>query len=540
MNFENYIKKYYQPLSIENLIISYKNLPISLFDNVNNENNIKIINLIFKILILYSKIVSENLIINIEFNENNLPKKCSFYQKYYTIFYSLINIYYKQNQKILLKFPQIFQNNNFNTENYEKIEFDLLSSKITIKKKEFNINFSSISQILSHENIIKNINNSKLLNEEIFTYNYICFAGTFDYLHIGHNILIQMSLLLSKNKIGIGICSDEMIKKKSPKFLLESSNERLNNMKKFIEKNGLNNNQNVFYKIITDSIDFAGIDKNLECLVLTEETFKGGEIVNEIRIKNNINKIKLICLNVINNNDNNENNKVSSSFIRNEILNKISIEKLEKIYEKFKFLIENVLNVNNINFFNHWWSILLINYTKPYKYYHSLEHIKNCIELYEKNKHLIKENIQKEFLIALWFHDIIYYPGNSENEKKSAKIVEKFCKEINNNLNVNIIKKFIIETRNHMNEKNNDDDNFNLFLDIDMSVVGQDDYDEYENNIKNEYLNVYELEDYKIGRIEFLKCLLNKKKIFRTEKFFEMYENKARINIKKGIKMLEE
>ena len=137
MNFENYIKKYYQPLSIENLIISYKNLPISLFDNVNNENNIKIINLIFKILILYSKIVSENLIINIEFNENNLPKKCSFYQKYYTIFYSLINIYYKQNQKILLKFPQIFQNNNFNTENYEKIEFNLLSSKITIKKKRF-------------------------------------------------------------------------------------------------------------------------------------------------------------------------------------------------------------------------------------------------------------------------------------------------------------------------------------------------------------------------------------------------------------------
>ena len=349
-----------------------------------------------------------------------------------------------------------------------------------------------------------------------------------------------MSLLLSKNKIGIGICSDEMIKKKSPKFLLESSNERLNNMKKFIEKNGLNNNQNVFYKIITDSIDFAGIDKNLECLVLTEETFKGGEIVNEIRMKNNINKIKLICLNVINNNNDNENNKVSSSFIRNEILNKISIEKLEKIYEKFKFLIENVLNVNNINFFNHWWSILLINYTKPYKYYHSLKHIKNCIELYEKNKHLINENIQKEFLIALWFHDIIYYPGNSENEKKSAKIVEKFCKEINNNLNVDIIKKFIIETRNHMNEKNNDDDNFNLFLDIDMSVVGQDDYDEYENNIKNEYLNVYELEDYKIGRIEFLKCLLNKKKIFRTEKFFEMYENKARINIKKGIKMLEE
>lgn len=50
MNFEDYIKKYYQPLSIENLIISFKNLPISLFENVNNENNIKIINLLFKIL----------------------------------------------------------------------------------------------------------------------------------------------------------------------------------------------------------------------------------------------------------------------------------------------------------------------------------------------------------------------------------------------------------------------------------------------------------------------------------------------------------
>ena len=541
MNFENYIKKYYQPLSIENLIISFKNIPISLFENVNNENNIKIINLLFKILFLYSKIVSEILIINIEFNENNLPKKCSFYQKYYTIFYSLINYYYKYNQKIILKFPQIFKN-NLNSENFEKIEFNLLSSKITINKKEFNINFSIISSNLIHENIIKNINKNKLLNEEIFSYNYICFAGTFDYLHIGHNILIQMSLLLSKNKIGIGICSDEMIKKKSPQFLIESSNERLNNMKNFIENlNGLYNNQTVFYKIITDPIDFAGIDKNLEGLVLTEETFKGGEIVNEIRIKNNLNKINLICLNVINNNNNNNNLKISSSFIRNEIKSKISIEKLEKIFKNWKNLIENILNINNINFLNHWWSILIINYTKPYKFYHTLNHIENCIELYEKNKHLIKENIQKEFLISLWFHDIIYYPGNSENEKKSAKIVEKFCKEINNNnLNINKIKNFIIETRNHMNDKNYDEDSINLFLDIDMSIVGQENYEEYENDIKNEYLNIYELNEYYFGRIEFLKSLLNKKKIFRTEKFFELYENKARNNIQKGIKILEE
>ena len=72
-----------------------------------------------------------------------------------------------------------------------------------------------------------------------------------------------------------------------------------------------------------------------------------------------------------------------------------------------------------------------------------------------------------------------------------------------------------------------------------MSVVGLENYEEYEKNIKLEYLNIYDLEEYNIGRIEFLKTLLNKKKIFRTERFFNLYENKARNNILMGIKMLE-
>ena len=546
MNFENYIKKYIQPLSIENLVISFKNLPFSLLENINDEKNIKCINLLFKILILYSNIVSEILIINIEFFENNLPNKCSFYQKYYTIFYSFINLYYKQNQKILLRFPQFFKQNNINLKNYELIEYNLLSNILKIKNKEFNIDFNNITSELLHKNIILNINKSLLLNEEIFSYNYICFAGTFDYLHTGHNILIQMSLLLSKNKIGIGICSDEMIKKKSPQFLLESANERLKNMKNFIENlNGIYKNQNIFYRIITDPIDFAGIDKDLEGLVLTEETIKGGEIINEKRIKNNLKKINLICLNVINDNNNNNQSiksmKISSSLIRNAIISKISLEQLENVYNKWKNLIENILKINNVNFLNHWWYKLIINYMKPYKFYHTLTHIENSIELFEKNKDLINENSQKEFLIALWFHDIIYYPGNSENEKKSAKIAENFCKEIDNsNLNINQIKKYIIETTNHIVDNiNYSDDSYNLFLDIDMSVVGLENYEEYEKNIKLEYLNIYDLEEYNIGRIEFLKTLLNKKKIFRTERFFNLYENKARNNILMGIKMLE-
>jgi predicted metal-dependent HD superfamily phosphohydrolase/phosphopantetheine adenylyltransferase len=559
MNFENYLEKYIKPLSIENLLISLKNIPISLFENY--ENNLNCINLISKILFLYRNIVSETLIINIEFNKN-LPTNCSFYQMFYSFFYSLINYFYNQNQKIILRFPQIFGEKFSNIKTYELIIYNLLSNKLITKNKEFNLDYNNISLELINinQNILKNINKSLLLTNNIFSYKYICFAGTFDYLHIGHNILIQMSLLLSNNKIGIGICSDEMIKKKSPPFLLESANERLNHMKNFVEINGINNNQNIFYKIITDPIDFAGIDCDLEALVLTEETFKGGEMVNEIRIKNNLKKIDLICLNVIQNNKNRNNNiyntdnlnnqsisiksiKVSSSFIRNEILSKISLNELEIVYNKWKYLIQEILKINNEIFLNYWWNKILTNYMKKYKYYHTLKHILSCLNLYENNKDLINENSQKEFLIALWFHDIIYYPGNPNNEKKSAQIAIKFCNEIeNSNLNLNKIKNYIIETSNHIidNKSYSEDNSINLFLDIDMSVVGQDDYKQYEIDIKYEYLNVYDIDEYYIGRIEFLKTLLNKKKIFRTERFYELYENNARNNIQMGINLLLE
>lgn len=47
-----------------------------------------------------------------------------------------------------------------------------------------------------------------------------CVGGTFDHLHLGHQILLIRSALLSKNSLFIGVTSDEMLSKKKNKEII--------------------------------------------------------------------------------------------------------------------------------------------------------------------------------------------------------------------------------------------------------------------------------------------------------------------------------
>ena len=72
--------------------------------------------------------------------------------------------------------------------------------------------------------IISQIDEKYLLKDyKLFQFNVTCLAGTFDRCHIGQFFLIQTSLLLTKNSLYLGVCSDEMVKHKGPLSLIQSN-----------------------------------------------------------------------------------------------------------------------------------------------------------------------------------------------------------------------------------------------------------------------------------------------------------------------------
>ena len=81
--------------------------------------------------------------------------------------------------------------------------------------------------------------------------------------------------------------------------------------------------------------------------------------------------------------------------------------------------------------------------------------------------------------------------------------------------------------------------NPNIFLDADLSIFGQPTsvYSTYINQIRDEY-KVYPLIIYNNGRIKVLRHFLNMSRIYKTEHFYNLYEEQARKNINMELKLL--
>ena len=532
-------------LQIRNCHLIISNIPIDLLDNEINKE--KLGNILELLYCLKDKIYNK-LIIDFIFEKKNgedLPKTVSFYQYHLLSFYTFIVNYFIQRQFILIRFPQIFTTiNEYQLINFDfKINLNLLTNTILISDKEYTLTSNKLkentSQLLSLFNKIKSqIDQKQLLyNYNIFNYSFTCLAGTFDRCHTGHLFLIQSSLLLSKSHYFIGVCSDEMIKHKGPLSLIQSNYIRRKKIEEIINLNG-HNNYDCTYEVQTiyDSVDMAGREKDLNCLIVTTETYKGGLYCNEIRKKNNLNEVDICTINVININLDNI-NKISSSLIRKDILDMISLDKIDELYSVFSNLCNDLLKIEDKNVVDYWWQEILEHYTKKWKYYHNLNHIYSFVELFEKYNNNI-QNYKSEFLISIFFHDIIYLPSRNDNEDESMNLFNKFYSETNpKNLNKEKVIEFISETKNHTLNIIHNNEELNYFLDMDMHILSEENWEDYENKIRKEYPYLSEIE-YKNGRIKFLQSCLNKEKIYRTKIFYDAFEQKARSNIKKIIEKL--
>ena len=94
-------------------------------------------------------------------------------------------------------------------------------------------------------------------------------------------------------------------------------------------------------------------DQNFDGLIVTEETLKGADYVNNIRKDNNIDPLKIFVIGLINSGSNEDNfkSKMSSSIIRNNYLSKL--ENNINILEELKICWDRLMSqclINNRKF----------------------------------------------------------------------------------------------------------------------------------------------------------------------------------------------
>lgn len=172
---------------------------------------------------------------------------------------------------------------------------------------------------------------------------------------------------------------------------------------------------------------------------------------------------------------------------------------------------------------------LITAYNEPYRSYHSLQHLKECIAHFSDVLDVAFHPGEVE--IALWFHDAIYDSRNKDNERRSAEWAGQALNQAGATSETQQRVHDLIIATCHQTVPSEPDQQ--LLTDIDLAILGSSParFEKYDQQIKSEYSWMPSFL-YRMKRKDILKSFLARKYIYNTNYFREHYEQQARANLR--------
>ncbi|XP_075027804.1 bifunctional coenzyme A synthase isoform X1 [Calonectris borealis] len=148
----------------------------------------------------------------------------------------------------------------------------------------------------------------------------VAVGGTFDRLHGAHRLLLSACCLLSQQRLLAGVADGDLLRHKVLAELIEPYELRVAKLREFLE----DVKPSLRYDIVplVDPYGPSVTDPDLQCLVVSEETRRGGEAVNKRRLENGLPELALYEILLMKDPDHsqNEEEKISSSSLRQRLL----------------------------------------------------------------------------------------------------------------------------------------------------------------------------------------------------------------------------
>jgi predicted metal-dependent HD superfamily phosphohydrolase len=168
------------------------------------------------------------------------------------------------------------------------------------------------------------------------------------------------------------------------------------------------------------------------------------------------------------------------------------------------------------------------------RHYHTLTHLDSCLRELDGARELAVRPGEVE--LALWFHDAIYRSWRRDNEQQSAALAGHMLRAASIET-VERIRQMVLATT-HGEEGFAGDTA--LVVDIDLAILGQppEIYAQFERAIRREYWWVPRAR-YVAGRSGILQKFLGRAAIYQHDRFYEKYEQQARVNLTAAIAQLE-
>lgn len=155
---------------------------------------------------------------------------------------------------------------------------------------------------------------------------------------------------------------------------------------------------------------------------------------------------------------------------------------------------------------------ILASYFNKNRFYHNQEHVLSMLTWLDE---FFPNQTTKELLLAILFHDIVYVPTNSTNERQSAKVFETWARLNNVQCDIDKIVQMILDTKEHVPTI----DESRILIDLDLYGLSLP-FEEYMNasfKVQQEFVQKISLDEFILGRIDWLTKMLNRSCIFQTK-----------------------
>lgn len=124
----------------------------------------------------------------------------------------------------------------------------------------------------------------------------VAVGGTFDELHRGHKTLLRTAFAYGEN-VWIGLCTDEFAKKLRKNHEIASYEERVNELKRFLNDLGVLNRAKIIP--LSDPYGPATTSTEIEAIVVSKETEPRAREINALRVRNGLKPLEIIVIDMV-------------------------------------------------------------------------------------------------------------------------------------------------------------------------------------------------------------------------------------------------
>jgi len=124
----------------------------------------------------------------------------------------------------------------------------------------------------------------------------VAVGGTFELFHSGHRVLLMKAFEVG-NRVLIGLCSDDFVKKMRKPHRIASYARRLEDLENLLKKNGVLERAEIIP--LDDAYGITLSDQRIDAIVVSEETEPRAHKINEKRMSMGMSPLPIITVKMV-------------------------------------------------------------------------------------------------------------------------------------------------------------------------------------------------------------------------------------------------